>query len=151
MFGTPANVMMPFTAAMPERIRSASSMPRALENTVAARPYFVAFASSTASSIVSTFATVTVGPNVSWVTAIESSGTSTSTVGLTQRSPTASAPPINARPPRASASSMWDLMIGSWLGIVIGPILDSSESSAETSRALATSLSTNGSYTSLCT
>ena len=99
------------TDVIPDRMRRAIDMPLARENTAPARPYWVALVRRTASSMLSTGSIVSVGPKVSSVIAVESSGTSTRIVGCTYRSPTASGPPSTARPPRATASSMWLRMI----------------------------------------
>ena len=110
-----------FTLVIPERIRRAISTPARDEaaNTAPARPYDVALVRLSASSTSGTRVTVTVGPKVSSVTALLSSGTSTSTVGATQAPSTV--PPVAARPPRDSASVMCRATTPACDGIVIGP------------------------------
>ena len=81
-------------------------------------------ANETASASPATGVTVTVGPNVSSVTAADPSGTSVSTTGRTygDASPsTASAPPTACRPPRASASATCLATVSGCDGSVIGP------------------------------
>ena len=62
-----------------------------------------------------------VGPNVSSVIAMESSGTSQKTTGSTNGALTESEPPRITFAPRLMASSICDWMIGICLGIVVGP------------------------------
>ena len=81
--GTPAKARTELIDVMPERTRSAMAMPFFLENTAPARLFFVALVSSTASSIDVTGLTAKVGPNVSWVISVESSGTWVRMVGWT--------------------------------------------------------------------
>src|SRR5680860_439089 len=57
--------MTEFTAVIPDRSRRASSAPRALEYTADPSSQRVALASVTASSMLATLFTVTVGPKVS--------------------------------------------------------------------------------------
>ena len=77
--------MTPLTAVIP--LRSARAAPIAaflfLANTLAPRPYWLALARSTPSARSATLVTVTVGPNVSSVTARLSSGTSARMTGPT--------------------------------------------------------------------
>ena len=108
---------------MPDRTRSAIAMPFFLENTAPARLFFVALVSSTASSIDVTGLTAKVGPNVSSVISVESSGTWVRMVGWTKRSPTPSGPPSTTVAPFATASSRWLWMMSICDGIVIGPML----------------------------
>ena len=78
-------------------------------------------AKETASSSPATGVTVTVGPNVSSVTAADPSGTSVSTTGRTYGAATASGPPTTGRPPRASASATCLATVSGCDGSVIGP------------------------------
>ena len=78
-------------------------------------------ANETASASPATGVTVTVGPNVSSVTAAECSGTSVKTTGRTYGAATASAPPTTGRPPPASASATCLATISGCPGEVIGP------------------------------
>ena len=66
-------------------------------------------------------ATVTVGPNVSSVTARLSSGTSARITGPTYGLRMLASPPTTGRPPRASASAMCCSITSIWPGMVIGP------------------------------
>ena len=78
-------------------------------------------ANETASARFGTDVTVTVGPNVSSVTAAECSGTSVRMTGRTYGGATASAPPTTGRPPRASASARCLATTSGCEGSVIGP------------------------------
>ena len=78
-------------------------------------------ANETASARFATGVTVTVGPNVSSVTAAEYSGTSVRITGRTYGGVTASVPPTAGRPPRASASATCLATISGCEGRVIGP------------------------------
>jgi hypothetical protein len=78
-------------------------------------------ANDTASARLATVVTVTVGPNVSSVTAVECSGTSVRITGRTYGAATASAPPTTGCPPLASASATCLATTSGWAGEVIGP------------------------------
>ena len=93
-----------------------------MEKTAPASPYSVALVRRTASSMLATGLIARVGPKVSSVISVESSGTCVRIVGCTKRSPTASEPPSATLAPLAIASSMWLLMTSSCDGMVIGPI-----------------------------
>jgi hypothetical protein len=107
-------------------------MPFFLENTAPARLFLVALVRSTASSIDDTGLTASVGPNVSSVISVESSGTCVRMVGCTYRSPTPSGPPSTTVAPFATASSRWPLMTSIWDGIVIGPMFPPSSKPGRT-------------------
>ena len=94
---------------------------------------------------------VSVGPKVSSVIAVESSGTWVRIVGCTNRSPTASGPPSATRAPLAIASSMWLRMIPSWDGIVIGPIWAAESAAARSPLAWARISVMKSSKTLRCT
>ncbi len=72
--GTAAKAMTALTDVMPERIRRAIDMPWAREKTAPARPYSVALVRRTASSMLATGLIASVGPKVSSVISVESSG-----------------------------------------------------------------------------
>ena len=78
-------------------------------------------ANETASARFATGVTVTVGPNVSSVTAAECSGTSVRITGRTYSGATESGPPTTGRPPRASASATCLATTSGCDGSVIGP------------------------------
>ncbi len=104
---------------------------RSLVNTADPSPYRPALANDTASARLTTGVTVTVGPNVSSVTAALCSGTSVSTIGRTYGASPAAAVPVHrpaprpaspaSRPPRASASATCLATISPCAGEVIGP------------------------------
>src|ERR1700683_3760151 len=71
--------------------------------------------------MLTTGVTVTVGPNVSSVTAVLVSGTSARITGRTNGGSTASWPPTTGRPPRASASATCLITTSVCDGSVIGP------------------------------
>ena len=89
---------------MPQASKRAIFLPLRLDQTDAPSPYREALVSAIASSIVATRLMTRVGPNVSSVIAVESSGTSAMMTGSTYGAWTESKPPINTRPPFAIAS-----------------------------------------------
>src|SRR5580704_4507741 len=121
--GTVANPITEFTEVIPLRRARAAAMAadRSRANTADPSPYLPALAYDTASAMLTTGVTVTVGPNVSSVTAVLVSGTSVSTTGRTYGAATASGPPTTARPPRASASATCLATTSVCDGRVIGP------------------------------
>src|SRR5689334_5490615 len=121
--GTIANPITEFTEVIPVRSDRAAAIAaaRSRENTADPSPYRPALANDTPSARFATGVTVTVGPNVSSVTAAEYSGTSVSTTGRTYGGATASGPPTADLPPRASASATCLATISGCDGSVIGP------------------------------
>jgi hypothetical protein len=121
--GTVANPITELIEVIPVRRDRAAFMAarRSRENTAEPSPYRPALAYDTASARLTTGLTVTVGPNVSSVTAAAPSGTSASTTGRTYGGATESDPPTTARPPRASASATCLLTTSACAGSVIGP------------------------------
>jgi hypothetical protein len=121
--GTIANPITELIEVIP--LRSERAAVRAADlsfaNTAEPSPYLLALAYETASAMLTTGVTVTVGPNVSSVTARLCSGTSVSTTGRTYGGDTASEPPSTARPPRASASARCLATTSDCAGSVIGP------------------------------
>src|SRR5579859_639839 len=83
--GTVANPITELTDVIPVRSDRAADMAarRSRANTAEPSPYRPALAYDTASARLTTGRTVTVGPNVSSVTAADPSGTSVSTTGRT--------------------------------------------------------------------
>ena len=104
-------------------------------------------ANETASASPATGVTVTVGPNVSSVTAADPSGTSVSTTGRTYGGATASGPPTVGRPPRASASATCLATVSGCDGSVIGPYDASLSNPGRSSDTFEVSRSRNEWYT----
>jgi len=127
--GTSANPSTELIEVIPLRNERAAVMAaeRSLVNTADPSPYRPALANETASARLTTGVTVTVGPNVSSVTAVLCSGTSVKTTGRTYGAATPSAPPTSPspftteRPPWARASATCVATISPCAGEVIGP------------------------------
>jgi hypothetical protein len=121
--GTVANPITELMEVIPLRSDRAaeSAAARSLANTAEPSPYLLALAYETASAMLTTEVTVSIGPNVSSVTALLCSGTSVSTTGRTYGGATESEPPTTARPPRASASVRCLATTSDCAGMVIGP------------------------------
>ena len=83
-------------------------LPRRFDQTEAPRPYRLALVRRIASAMVFTRFIAIVGPKVSSVIAIESSGTSQKITGSTKGAFTEPEPPIKTVAPRAIASSICD-------------------------------------------
>src|SRR6478609_2199707 len=147
--GTIANPITEFTEVIPVRSDRAAAMAaeRSRENTADPSPYRPALANDTASPRFATGVTVTVGPNVSSVTAAECSGTSVSTTGRTYGGATASGPPTVGRPPRASASATCLATVSGCDGSVIGPYDASLSNPGRNSDTFEVSRSRNELYT----
>ena len=151
--GTVTNPTTEFTDVIPVRSPRAAAMEaeRSRENTADPSPYRPALANETASASPATGVTVTVGPNVSSVTAAECSGTSVSTTGRTYGGATASTPPTARRPPRSSASARCLATISACSGRVIGPYDASPSKPARSAPTRAVSRSRNEWYTESAT
>ncbi len=80
---TAANKKTEFTETMPQASFEAIFSPSRLEKTAAASPYELAFHNLIASSVFDTLLIAIVGPKVSCVIAVESSGTSNIITGST--------------------------------------------------------------------
>jgi len=125
--GTCTNPSAELTEVIPVRKDRAAASPaeRSLVNTADPSPYRLALANETASARLTTDVTVTVGPNVSCVTAMLCSGTSVRiTGGRYEASFHRSGgvkPGTDRRPPRASASATCLATISPCAGDVIGP------------------------------
>jgi len=122
--GTIANPSTELMEVIPLRSERAAFIPaeRSLVKTAAPSPYLLALANETASARFTTGVTVTVGPNVSSVTAVLCSGTSVSTTGRTYGEPPKTPDDSGTdRPPRASASATCRATISPCAGDVIGP------------------------------
>jgi len=121
--GTIANPSTELTEVIPVRndLAAAMAAERSRANTADPSPYRPALANDTASASPATRVTVTVGPNVSSVTAADPSGTSVSTTGRTYGAATESRPPTAGRPPRPSASATCLATTSGCDDSVIGP------------------------------
>ena len=175
--GTITNPITELTEVIPLRSDRAAAMAalRSLAKTADPSPYRPALANDTASARFATGVTVTVGPNVSSVTAVLCSGTSVSTIGRTKGAATA-APPFNSapeppeppevpeapeppeafgvsaiRPPRASASATCLATISPCAGEVIGPYEASASDPGRNADTRCVSRSRNVWYTASAT
>jgi hypothetical protein len=151
--GTVANPITELMEVIP--LRSDRAAVRAAEesfaNTAEPSPYLLALAYETASAMLTTEVTVSVGPNVSSVTARLCSGTSARITGRTYGGTTASGPPTTARPPRASASVRCLATMSDCAGMVIGPYDASASNPGRRTATRCVSRSRNEWYTASAT
>ena len=104
-----------------------------------------------ASSASRTRVTVRTGPNVSSVTAGESSGTSSRMTGEISRPRTESTEPISAFAPRCRASATCSLTTPACFASVIGPYVAPASDPGRIAETRWVSFATKSSYTAWCT